>query len=361
MPSQQNKIKALLSESTQRKFVVLFGSGTSALIATLKVLLPSSKKKVGIPANVCPSVPISVYAANKIPIYLDIDRETSGISPKALLRLNQKLDALIAVHSYGNPCKINEIEKICSDKGIQLIEDAAVSQGAWVDDRPVGSFGRVSIFSFGAGKIVSVGKNGAALTDDPEIAKFLEKQITKVQGGDPVTREIISKLHTFLYNHCPPGHVHKFSYIFRNVITKEIWGCSYNDSFSDELFRKLKRIKENIARREHLAGIYSDIFFKENFPVFIPIKGAVYWRYNIFLPQKRDFVLKAMLAKGYLISSWYPSIVPYLECKNDFSTPVTDSQGKKILNFWVNEETDEKGVRKTAQAFIELLGNHNEN
>ena len=351
----------MLEDSTQRKFVVLFGSGTSALIATLKVLLPSSKEKVGIPANVCPSVPISVYAANKIPIYLDIDRETSGISPKALSKSNHKLDALIAVHSYGNPCKIKEIEKICADKGIHLIEDAAVSQGAWVDDRPVGSFGKVSILSFGAGKIVSVGKNGAALTDDPEIIKFLEKQASKIQSGDPIARDIVSKLHTFFYNHCPTNRLHEFSYIFRKIIKKEIWGCSYDDSFSDELFRKLKRIKENIAHREHLAGIYSDIFVKENFPIFIPKKGAVYWRYNIFLPRKRDFVLKAMLSKGYLISSWYPSIVPYLECKNNFSTPVTDSQGKRILNFWVNEETNKKGVRKTAQAFIELLGNYNGN
>ncbi len=145
---------------------MLVGSGTAALIAILKILVKRDRGTVAIPVNVCSNVVTAIYAAGKMPIYLDIEEETCGMEPDELERLEQKPDAVIAVHSYGIPCKIEIIQKICNEHGIYLIEDAAVAQGAMVGERAVGSFGIISVLSFGPGKIVSVGGNGAALTDD---------------------------------------------------------------------------------------------------------------------------------------------------------------------------------------------------
>ena len=71
---------------------------------------------------------------------------------------------MIAVHGYGSTCDIQSIINICRDKHIPLIEDLAVAQGATVDLRPVGSFGDLSVVSFGSGKIIDVGHGGAVFT-----------------------------------------------------------------------------------------------------------------------------------------------------------------------------------------------------
>ena len=109
---------------------MLVGSGTAALIAILKILVKRDRGTVAIPVNVCPNVVTAIYAAGKMPIYLDIEEGTCRMESDELERLEQKPGAVIAVHSYGTPCKIEIIQNICNEHGIYLIEDAAVAQGA---------------------------------------------------------------------------------------------------------------------------------------------------------------------------------------------------------------------------------------
>lgn len=350
------KIKSFLKDKHHRKHAALFGSGTSALIATLKILTKSTSGHIGVPVNVCPNVVTAIYAAGKVPVYIDIEEETCGIDPNILANLDPKPAAVIAVHSYGIPCKIELLQKICEKHGIYLIEDAAVAQGATIGTVPVGSFGILSICSFGSGKIVSAGGNGAALTDDPNLAEYLENESNSYGQGDKMIVDASSKLHTLCYNLFNSKNIEKLSFIFRTFAEKysNSWLSAFDESLAMNLYDKLLLIDKNIERRSRMADIYSEIFSRVNLPFLCQKDGSVCWRFNIFLPQHRDHILKKMLADGDLVSSWYPPIYPYFEESSIDNWPVAKRQGDEIINLWVDSEVDENKCKKYAKKIISL-------
>ena len=335
---------------------MLVGSGTAALIAILKILVKRDRGTVAIPVNVCPNVVTAIYAAGKMPIYLDIEEETCGMEPDELERLEQKPDAVIAVHSYGIPCKIEIIQKICNEHGIYLIEDAAVAQGAMVGERAVGSFGIISVLSFGPGKIVSVGGNGAALTDDAVLAKCLETEVRNYGEGDKMIVDALSKLHTYCYNSFHGEHIAKLSFIFSTLAERDpnAWLNAFDESLAEGLYDKLIILDKNIERRRRMSEVYSEIFNKNNLQFLTPIEGAVCWRFNLFIPQHRDYILKTMLKQGGPVSSWYPPIAPYFEESTGRKWAIAERQGAQILNLWVNDEVDEEKVEGYAEKVIRI-------
>ena len=75
------------------------------------------------------------------------------------------------MHTFGHPCKIEEIKEICDIWNITLVEDAAESLGSFYKDKHTGTFGKVSAFSFNGNKIITSGGGGVIVTDDEQIAK----------------------------------------------------------------------------------------------------------------------------------------------------------------------------------------------
>jgi dTDP-4-amino-4,6-dideoxygalactose transaminase len=83
----------------------------------------------------------------------------------------KRISACIPMHTFGLPCRIEEIAVICSDWGIELVEDAAESLGSYVNRRHTGSFGRVGTLSFNGNKVITTGGGGMLVTDDAEMAR----------------------------------------------------------------------------------------------------------------------------------------------------------------------------------------------
>ncbi|TVQ41230.1 MAG: aminotransferase DegT, partial [Wenzhouxiangella sp.] len=116
------------------------------------------------------------------PVFVDVDRETLGLSPDALRAFlkafgerredgcynrstGRKIAACQPMHTFGHPVRIDEIAAICTDWGIPLVEDAAESLGSYFKGRHTGSFGRVGVFSFNGNKIITTGGGGMIVTD----------------------------------------------------------------------------------------------------------------------------------------------------------------------------------------------------
>jgi perosamine synthetase len=121
------------------------------------------------------------------PVFLDVDRDTLGLSPDALRRflereteqrggrcVNRRTGARIAacvpMHTFGFPCRIEAILALCEDYGIPVVEDAAESLGSAVGGRHTGTFGRLGTLSFNGNKIITTGGGGMILTDDAVLA-----------------------------------------------------------------------------------------------------------------------------------------------------------------------------------------------
>lgn len=104
------------------------------------------------------------------PVFADIDPSTCNIDPVSVAGLvTAKTKAIIAVHLYGHPADLCELQRIAGECGIILIADAAHALGAELIDQPVASYGDMTCFSLSRGKLVSAGEGGILATNNKEL------------------------------------------------------------------------------------------------------------------------------------------------------------------------------------------------
>ena len=114
-----------------------------------------------------------VLMQNAIPVFVDIEPETFGICPEALIKaITPRTKAVILVHMFGLCSKVEEIKEICTAHSIALVEDGSHAHGARLREKHLGTFGRVGVFSLHQRKAISAGDGGVLCTDDQS---FYEK------------------------------------------------------------------------------------------------------------------------------------------------------------------------------------------
>lgn len=105
-----------------------------------------------------------VVACGATPVFADVDPESQNLTADSIARvLTPRTRMVIAVHLAGWPCAMDEIMTLARGLGLYVIEDCAQAHGATYDGRPVGSFGDIAVFSFGADDIMSTGGAGGML------------------------------------------------------------------------------------------------------------------------------------------------------------------------------------------------------
>jgi len=358
------KIVRKLCNLHEQPYALLTGSGTAAIYSILK-LLGSKPLKVGVPNSVCFNVVLPILSSGNMPVYLDIDGKTLGLSVESLKEYPKKLDVVVAVHSYGSTCDILNIRNYCSAHQIFLIEDACVAQGSTVNNQPIGSFGNVSIVSFGRGKIINVGHGGAILLNDRTLLGELEKSMECL---DPDTkanaryRGYLDVNYTSFYN----KYYRDFGlsiYNKNNSFSKMLLSYSkyyfykFDESFTDIILKNLDSLTKNIEARYANVKLLIDLFRGTGISYHQPANGSVYWRFNLFFEKrKRDKILHMLLKENFKISSWFPSIDLFLEDRDKISinTPVSDCISDSILNIWVNDEIDKEYIFSISDRIQEL-------
>ncbi len=181
-----NAFEQGLQEQTQTKHAAALSSGTSALHLALILLGVKAGDTV-----ICQSITFSASAnpiayQGAIPVFIDSENETWNMDPLLLrtalqeAKLNGNLPkAIIPVHLYGMPAKMNEIISIANEYNVPLIEDAAEALGASINDKPCGSFGEFGVLSFNGNKIITTSGGGALISENAEMiekARFLATQ-----------------------------------------------------------------------------------------------------------------------------------------------------------------------------------------
>jgi perosamine synthetase len=123
-----------------------------------------------------------------IPHFVDVDRDTLGLSADSLsARLKKiaivkdgicynkntgrRISACVPMHTFGHPCRIDEIAEICKEYNIPLVEDAAEGLGSRYKEKHLGTYGKIAAFSFNGNKIITSGGGGVIVTDDKELAQ----------------------------------------------------------------------------------------------------------------------------------------------------------------------------------------------
>jgi dTDP-4-amino-4,6-dideoxygalactose transaminase len=175
-----------LQTQTQTKHAAALSSGTSAIHLAL-ILLGVKQGDIVF----CQSITFSASAnpiayQGAIPVFIDSEKDTWNMDPNILktalqeAKQNGKLPkAIIPVHLYGMPAKMDEIISIVNEFGIPIIEDAAEALGSNINGKSCGSFGKFGVLSFNGNKIITTSGGGALLSEDAEMiekARFLSTQ-----------------------------------------------------------------------------------------------------------------------------------------------------------------------------------------
>lgn len=166
--------------------VAALNSGTAALHLALEVIGVKKDDIVLCQDFTFGASAFPIVYMGATPVFIDSEPDTWNMDPllleeavKDLIRQNKKPAAIIIVHLYGMPAKMNEIMDIARRYEIPLIEDAAEALGSTYDGKPCGSFGDLSVLSFNGNKIITTSGGGALCGNDHsmiERARFLSTQ-----------------------------------------------------------------------------------------------------------------------------------------------------------------------------------------
>jgi len=162
------KFEQALADYTGVKYCTCMVNGEIALLLMLRAA--GLKGSVLVPSYTFSGTVHAIMWNNLEPVFVDIDRETLNIDCKDLVsKIRPDSSAILAVPMYGNPCDVEELEKISGKYGLKLLFDSAPAFGSEYKGKKLGCFGLAESFSFHATKVFSTMEGGAVLTNDEKI------------------------------------------------------------------------------------------------------------------------------------------------------------------------------------------------
>ena len=204
-----NAFEKEMAEYVGIPFACALSAGTAAIHLALRILGVGQGDVVFAPTLTFSATCNPIVYEKATPVFIDSERDTWNMDPEALRRAFEKSPApkaVIVVHLYGTPAKLDEIMAICQEHGVPLVEDAAESLGSTYKGKHTGTFGRVGIFSFNGNKIITGSSGGALLTDSKPDADKVRKWSTQ------------SREAALWYQHEELGYNYRMSNVIAGVV-----------------------------------------------------------------------------------------------------------------------------------------------
>jgi perosamine synthetase len=199
-----DQFEEMLAAYTGVKKAIVTVNGTNALHLALKTVgVDYNTEVITQPLTFIATANAISYCGAK-PVFLDVDKDTLGLSPKALSdwlsenamfdkhtkkTINKKtkriITACVPMHTFGLPCRIDEIATICAAHNIPLVEDAAESLGSFYKGKHTGTFGKIGVLSFNGNKTITTGGGGMILTNDETLGAHIKHITTQAKVSHP--------------------------------------------------------------------------------------------------------------------------------------------------------------------------------
>lgn len=172
-----------------------------------------------------------------VPVFIDSEADTWNMDPQALRKAFEKYPhpaAVIAVHLYGTPAKIDEIREICREHNVPLIEDAAESLGSAYKGQMTGTFGDFGIYSFNGNKIITTSGGGMLAAKDGALIERARYLAT--QAREPARH----------YQHTTIGYNYRMSNIVAGVGRGQLLHLEEHKARKQEIYRQYKEAFSDI-------------------------------------------------------------------------------------------------------------------
>lgn len=288
-----DQFEADFARTVGAKYAIATVNGTAALhISLILAGVKSDDEVITQPLTFIATANAISYIGAK-PIFLDVDLDTMGLSPDALRSFLERecqliddcclnrstgkvIKACVPMHTFGHPCRIEEIKSICNEWHIALVEDAAESLGSYYKEKHTGTFGIVGAFSFNGNKIITSGGGGVIVTNDETIAKRA-KHIT-------TTAKI----------------PHKWKYVHDEI------GYNYRlpNLNAALLCAQLEQLEDFLKNKRELSTIYKQFFTAQNIKFIEEPKNSRsnYWLHALLLDDviQRDAFLEQTNSHGVM-------------------------------------------------------------
>lgn len=289
-----NKFEEMMADITGAKHAIAIVNGTNALhMALLLADVQYNDEIISQSLTFVATCNAISYIGAK-PIFIDVDKDSMGMSPVALIDFLEKnaeiksdgftynkttgnrIKACVPMHTFGLPCRIDEITEICAIWNIVLIEDAAESLGSYYKGKHTGVFGKMGTFSFNGNKTVTCGGGGAIVTDDDAIAKRAKHLTTQAKVP-----------HKWEFVHDEVG------YNYRMPNLNAALACA-----------QLEQLEKFVENKRNLTATYKVFFEKKNIELATEISDAKanYWLNSILFSdrEERDAFLTYSNANGIM-------------------------------------------------------------
>jgi dTDP-4-amino-4,6-dideoxygalactose transaminase len=168
------RFEAAFAAYVGARFGIATSSGTTALQVVLEAAGIGPGDRVIVPPFTFVATSNAVVHRGAVPVFVDIEKDTLNLDPNRVedaLRRHRRVRAILVVHLYGLPARMDALCDLSRRYGLLLIEDAAQAHGAAFRGRRVGSFGDAAIFSFYPTKNITTGEGGMIVTSDEALAR----------------------------------------------------------------------------------------------------------------------------------------------------------------------------------------------
>jgi len=157
------------------KYAMAVTNGTSGLHLCMRAAgLAEGDEVITTPFSFIASANCILYE-RATPVFVDIDEASLNIDPALVARaITARTRAMLPVHVFGQPCAMDELQAVCRDRNLVLVEDACEAVGAEYKGRKVGTFGKAAVFSFYPNKAMTLGEGAVVATDDPQWAELMQ-------------------------------------------------------------------------------------------------------------------------------------------------------------------------------------------
>lgn len=169
-----NAFEKEMAAYTGAGYASALSAGTAAIHLALKMLGIGEGDVVFVSSLTFSATCNPIVYEKATPVFIDSEEDTWNMSPKALEKAFEKYPnpkAVIVVHLYGTPAKLDEIMEICEKHNVPLIEDAAESLSSTYKGKQTGTFGKMGIYSFNGNKIITTSGGGMLVSDEEELTK----------------------------------------------------------------------------------------------------------------------------------------------------------------------------------------------
>ncbi len=273
-------------------------NGTNALHLALKLVGVEQETEVLTQPLTFIATANAISYCGARPVFIDVDIDTLGLSPVALKKwleentvllkngqcpinksTGKHITACVPMHTFGHPCRIEEIVEICNTYNIPVVEDAAESLGSYYKGKHTGNFGKVGVLSFNGNKVLTTGGGGMLLFNDEQLAAKAKHLTTQAKVPHP-----------WEFNHDAVG----FNYRMPNI----------NAALG---LAQLEQLPKFLESKRNIAEAYK-LFFSEfksvdiNFVVEPTNSKSNYWLNSVLLGSKgeRDEFLKYSNENGVM-------------------------------------------------------------